>query len=276
MAVIIGHASKDEKGNSKGGGAGDQTKREVYTCGWYTNSARPWLYVLRPDDSVVAEKIAKAMEQACVNDYIGYDQNQRTTLYVKAKAFNWDISKITTACECDCSSLVAVCVNAAGVSVSKDIYTGNQKEALTSTGAFTLLTGAKYTNTSDYLKRGDILLMSGHTAIVLSDGAKVANGTTSSVDSVGTQAIEQSTKIDSAKNYMSTFKAAYVVSASMLNVRSGAGLLKKILVTIPKGTKVRCYGYYTRVLGTDWLYVQFTYNNITYTGFVSSKYLAKK
>ena len=85
---------------------------------WYN---KPWTSVIRPKDSAAAEKIAKAMEQACANDKIGYDQYQRTTLYAQAKANNWDLSKITTACECDCSSLVAVCVNAAGISVSKDL-----------------------------------------------------------------------------------------------------------------------------------------------------------
>lgn len=167
MAVKIGHASIDENGTVKGGTAGDQTGKEVCVRNWYN---KPWASVIRPKDSAQAEKIAKAMEQACANDKIGYDQSQRTTLYSKAKAANWDLSKITAACECDCSSLVAVCVNAAGISVSKDIYTGNEKTALANTGAFTVLTDAKYISKPDYLKRGDILLCSGHTAIVLTDG----------------------------------------------------------------------------------------------------------
>ena len=43
------------------------------------------------------------------------------------------------------------------------------------------------------------------------------------------------------------------------------------LGTIPNGKTVQCYGYYTKVGGTKWLYV--TYNGIT--GFCSSEYLAK-
>ena len=169
MSVTIGHASIDENKNIKGGNAGDQTKKEVCTRTWYS---KPWTSVIRPKDSAKAEKIAKAMEQACANDKIGYDQNQRTTLYTQAKAANWDLTKIATACECDCSSLVAVCVNAAGITVSKDIYTGNEKTALANTGAFTVLTDSEYISKADYLKRGDILLGSGHTAIVLTDGSK--------------------------------------------------------------------------------------------------------
>ena len=168
MAVKIGHASLDENKTARGGVAGDQTSKEVCTRSWYN---KPWTAVIRPKNSAAAEKIAKAMEQACANDNIGYDQNQRTTLYTKAKEADWDLSKITEKCECDCSSLVAVCVNAAGITVSKDIYTGNQKTALSNTGAFEVLTDSMYIGSSTYLKRGDILLGSGHTAIVLTAGS---------------------------------------------------------------------------------------------------------
>ena len=168
MSVKIGHASLDENNKIKGGNAGDQTKKEVCIRTWYN---KPWTSVIRPKDSSVAEKIATAMEQACANDNIGYDQNQRTTLYDQAKANNWDLSKITVACECDCSSLVAVCVNAAGISVNKSIYTGNEQASLNATGKFNVYTAAQYIGSDAYLKRGDILLGAGHTAIVLSDGS---------------------------------------------------------------------------------------------------------
>ena len=172
MSVKIGHASIDENNKAKGGNAGDQTKKEVCIRTWYN---KPWTAVIRPKDSSAAERIATAMEQACANDKIGYDQNQRTTLYTQAKAVNWDLSKITTACECDCSSLVAVCVNAAGIPVSKDIYTGNELSSLKATGKFDVYTTSQYISSDTYLKRGDILLGSGHTAIVLSDGTGSSN-----------------------------------------------------------------------------------------------------
>lgn len=266
MAVTIGHASIDENNKAKGGSAGDQTKKEVCTRTWYN---KPWTCVIRPKGKAEAEKIAKAMEQACSNDKVGYDQNQRTTLYTQAKAVNWDISKITAACECDCSSLVAVCVNAAGITVSKDIYTGNQKTALANTGAFTIYTDSKYISKSDYLRRGDILLGAGHTAIVLTDGA---NADTSNA----TGSVAYSMKAtDRARNYLKTFAGTYKVTASWLNVRHGAGATKPKMIAIPKGTAVKCFGYYTTVLGTNWLYIQFTYNGVQYTGFASSKYLNK-
>lgn len=280
MAVTIGHASKDENNTARGGSSGDQTKKEVCTRSWYN---KPWTSVIRPKDSAKAEKIAKAMEQACANDKIGYDQNQRTTLYTQAKALNWDLSKITTACECDCSSLVAVCVNAAGITVSKDIYTGNEKTALANTGAFTVLTDSKYISKPDNLKRGDILLGAGHTAIVLTDGDNVSapvNSNTNSNTESNTPNTETALKgevraKDAARNFMSPLAGTYKVTATKLNVRHGAGLNKMIMVTIPRGTAVKCYGYYTQYLGTNWLAIQFTYNGVKYTGFASSKYLNK-
>ena len=174
MAVMIGHASLDENKNINGGNAGDQTGTEVCTRTWYN---KPWTAVFRPKDSAVAERIAVAMEQACANNKIGYDQYQRTTLYTQAQALNWDLSRITTSCECDCSSLVAVCVNAAGIRVSKDMYTGNETAVLNATGSFTGHTESKYIASSAYLRRGDILLGKGHTAIVLSNGSSAGAAT---------------------------------------------------------------------------------------------------
>lgn len=255
MTVKIGHARSDENNKARGGRAGDQTARELVVQDWY-NRTESWTAVFRAKDSKIAGKIAKAMEQACINDNIGYDQGQRTTLHDKARALKWDLSKIKDKCECDCSSLVAVCVNAAGIKVSKDMYTGNQKAVLTATGKFEILTDAKYLIKSDFLKRGDILLGPGHTAIVLSDDTVAIN-------------------IDSAKSFNSSFTGTYNVVTNKLNVRLGASVLKKVIAVISKGTKVKCFGYYTRSLGADWLYVQFTHNNTKYTGFVSAKYVVK-
>lgn len=260
--VKIGHASLDENKKISGGLSGDQTGKEVFIQDWYL---RPdgWTTVFRAKNFVDAEKIAKAMEQACANENIGYDQQQRTTLYAKAKAVGWDISKITEKCECDCSSLVAVCVNAAGIYVSKSMYTGNQKQILMNTNQFEIFADTRYTDSSNLLRRGDILLGNGHTAIILSDG----------LDAVAAPVeIKAST---SAQHFSKASVGEYVVTANKLNVRHGAGTLKKIIVTIPKDTKVKCFGYYTKALSTNWLYVQFTYNNICYTGFCSAKYLRR-
>lgn len=267
MSVKIGHASLDERGKIHSGVAGDQTGKEVFTRSWYN---KPWHTVFSPKSAVAAEKIAKAMEQACKNNNIGYDQYQRTTLYTLAKAVGWDISKVTQKCETDCSALVAVCCNAAGISVSKDMYTGNEKSILKKTGAFTVHTASKYVGGAEYLKRGDILLGNGHTAIVLSNGSKVKPATP---EETKPKRVTATSKPDGFKSYLA---GIYTVTAEKaLNVRNGAGTNAKVLVTIPKDTKVRCYGYYDDFDGTRWLYVQFVFGGITYVGFASSKYLKK-
>ena len=174
MAVKIGHASIDERGKAQGGAAGDQTGKEVCIRDWYDKN---WVSVLRPKNEKEAEKMAKAMEQACANDHIGYDKSHRTTCFVAAKKVGFDLSKIKTNCETDCSALVAVCANAAGIPVSKDIYTGNEDSALVGTKKFEKLTNKKYLTSDKYLKRGDVLRANGHTAIVLSDGSEVKKTT---------------------------------------------------------------------------------------------------
>ncbi|HBU12707.1 MAG TPA: hypothetical protein DEB31_08280 [Clostridiales bacterium] len=118
------------------------------------------------------------MQQACSNNAIGYDQHQRTTLFSAAQKFNFDLSKITVKCETDCSALVAVCINAAGISVSKDIYTGNMVSAIVATGKFSKLTDSKYLKSDVYLQVGDIVVKNGHTLIVLENGSKVSTAVT--------------------------------------------------------------------------------------------------
>ena len=79
-----------------------------------------------------------------------------------------------------------------------------------------------------------------------------------------------------ATKFDKALAGTYTVTASNgLNVRDAAGTNKGVLVSIPKGTKVQNYGYYTPMGGVNWLYVKFTYRNVTYTGFCSAAYLKK-
>ena len=215
MSVKIGHASIDERGKASGGQAGDQTQREVYIREWYNKA---WTHVLRPKKEAVANAIVKACKAACANDNIGYDQGQRTTLYTQAVAVGYALEKIAAKCECDCSSLVAVCVNAAGVKVSKDIYTGNMVAALKNTGAFDVLTDSKYRTSDKYLKAGDILVCVGHTAMVLENGA--STGSTNTTNTV---------QPDTGKGYKVR------ITASVLNVRKGPGTNYGIATTVKNG-----------------------------------------
>lgn len=174
MAVKIGHASLDENKSGRNGVAGDQTGREVYTTSWYNGN---WTTLVRPKTKSLAEAIAKACEAGCANNNIGYDMNQRNTLRTAAKAAGWDLSKITTACETDCSAFITVCTECAGVDMSGAYTSGNapvtwnMAEKFKATGAFVVLTDSKYLSSSTYVIRGDILIKDGHVVMVLSDGS---------------------------------------------------------------------------------------------------------
>lgn len=69
--------------------------------------------------------------------------------------------------------------------------------------------------------------------------------------------------------------AGTYTTTSALHLRNGAGSTNRSLFVIPKGTKVKCYGYYSVVNGSKWFCIQFTLNNTKYTGFSNSTYLKK-
>lgn len=178
MAVMIGMASKDERGQYKGGAAGDQTGQEVYIRTWYS---RPWNVVIRWKDTALAQKFAQVLTTICNNSKVGYDQNERTTLWAQCERISWDIGKISqiSACECDCSSLMAVCARFCGLSVSKDIWTGNLEAAFRATGKVESLRQSMYTACATNLHVGDILLNTQHhvAAVVSVDSAAKMEGT---------------------------------------------------------------------------------------------------
>lgn len=174
MRVRIGQASLGETGahNQK---AGNQNGRELNFSNWYDGR---WLFVLRYKDEKKAERAAQACEAAVRNRNIGYDQDRRNTLRQQAKALNWNIAAITQPCETDCSALMCVCAEAAGVNLAPQYYSGNacttynMGTAFPATGDFVRLLDGKYTRSDEYLLRGDVLVSSGHTVMVLEDGPK--------------------------------------------------------------------------------------------------------
>lgn len=171
MTVYIGNAVSDEHGQARGGEAGNQSGRELRKQAWYLSS-KGWR-VFRAKSASVAKRIADDMRFAIANKNIGYDQGQRNTLYNLASKVGFDCSKVTTPCECDCSALVRVCLAYAGVRLP-DFNTASEAVRLIASDEFVELVGAKYTDSSAYLREGDILVTKskGHTAVVLNDGSK--------------------------------------------------------------------------------------------------------
>jgi peptidoglycan hydrolase-like protein with peptidoglycan-binding domain len=169
--VYIYGASIDENGKASGGKAGNQTGRELRKQAWYKHK-KGWR-VFRAKDPEVAAKIAQDAKWAVANRHIGYDQEQRLTLYNAAKPHGFNCKLVTTACECDCSALVRVCCAYAGIMLP-NFRTPTEPAALLNSGAFEEMKSAKYTDSPDYLKTGDILCTKtqGHTVIVGNDGPK--------------------------------------------------------------------------------------------------------
>lgn len=180
MAVYVGSARIDERGNISGGKAGDQTGNEVGIQIWYPHK-KGWI-VVRAKDPAVRLKIAAAMKAACDNNNIGYNQANRNGLWNIVKALGYNPALCTIYTETDCSGLVRVCIAYAGIIVA-DFNTSLEVKVLKATNKFDIIEDPKYTNSSDYLLAGDILVTKtkGHTVVVLNDGPK-ANTTSSNKD----------------------------------------------------------------------------------------------
>lgn len=181
MTVYCGWASQDERGRATGGTAGDQTGLEVKVGRWYYFRQN---CVLRFKDRAKAKKAAQICRGIANNNKVGYDQGQRTTLYQELARVGWDPARITKPVETDCSAMVAAIVNAVGIKVSKDLWTGNMRSALYNTGAFYLYTGAAYTQSDRLLMTGDIILNeASHVIMALENGADATKKTGSSATS---------------------------------------------------------------------------------------------
>lgn len=229
MAVIIGSARHDEHGNCYSGGkAGDQTGQEVSTQKFY-NHSKCW-NVLRAKDSKVAEKLAEAMQIACSNSNIGYDQSERYG--VIKHGIN---TKVKT--ECDCSSLVRACIIYASGKDVGDFNTSNERSVILKSGLFEDVGSYKH---GDALYNGDILVTrtKGHTVIVVG-GAKKSKakyypkytGNSGSIvealKAVGEDDVSKEHRAEIAKkNGFSNFKFTSEENSKMLSLLKN-GKLKK-------------------------------------------------
>ena len=255
--VKIGHARISEN-NSVDGLKGDQTKNEVCITDWYNGN---WLAVFRPKQKRHADIIATKCEDACKNDNIGYSQYSRYSLYNEVCNTNFDIKGLKKKVNCDCSSLVMTCCRSANITVPKAMATYTMMSDMMKTGNFQLLSDKKYLSDYRYLKRGDILLKSGHTAIVLTDG--------DGAYSTGTK-IKAKYMPREFDNKLSGVK----ITTGNVYMRDGSGKNYGTLCVIKPNTKVRCYGFYSNSTdGSMWLYCVYQGNVAEYTGFISGRYL---
>ena len=182
MYYIV-HSSIDENRHSRGGKAGDQTGREVCTRSWYS---KPWGMVLRYRDAAVAKKARDIAIKLANSNLVGYDQNERNSLYRELERNGWDVDKYIRSgvkTECDCSSFVYACyccviaemrglANAPTTVTSKNFYKAH---------GFEVLLSSAYTSAADKLLPGDLLNKSG-SHIVMFAGTNVRVGSNASAN----------------------------------------------------------------------------------------------
>lgn len=170
MTTYIGQASCDERGKYVGGQAGNQSGTELNMRAAYLYN---WHTLIRFNDATMARKCGQAMADAVANMNIGYDQGERNTILPLARATGWNLSAITQACECDCSSLAGVCGIAAGAPESAIYqggnlcYTGNIAQRFEATGLVSLYSTSDYVKSTVKWQVGDILVSNTHAVVVI-------------------------------------------------------------------------------------------------------------
>jgi hypothetical protein len=171
----IGHASISESGTINGA-AGDSTRKEVCIVSNYNISRIQPYVVLHPKSEALAEASARACIAGCRNNHIGYSQSTRNTLNTYAKAVGYDLASVTIDCNTDCSAFMTVCAIAGGAKIdygSNGPTTSTMRAKFKQSGDYDIFTSAEYTNSTELLKRGDILVREGHhTIMVLENGTE--------------------------------------------------------------------------------------------------------
>ena len=150
-------------------------------------------------------------------------------MYDKSKPYGWDCSKVKVASDVDCSTLVRACV---AYALQRDIpwfSTLNEIEKLSETGEFEILRDEKYSQSPDYLLRGDILCTAtqGHTLVVLDNGAKAGQS--------GSQPPQNSTEGNTS---LCGKGIGTAVALTPMNIRTGADTSAKKLDTIKTSVAV--------------------------------------
>lgn len=189
MSIKLAQASHSEF-YSAWGEPGRQIPDELNIVDWRHNPNNPWHHVFRAKSPEVAEIIAKTFEDAVANHAIGYSQNNgaspRETFFDYLKAAGWDAKKVNKLCNTDCSALGGAAIAAALTLTHRDdartiaslrtMYTGSALSVIKATGAFDIFTDEAHCQMESNLKRGDILLRSGHMACAINTAKTIDVG----------------------------------------------------------------------------------------------------
>lgn len=250
----ISNSGSDENKAYHGGKAGDQTGHEAELKAYYV---RPWTVVLRYPDQAVALKFAELSIDMCLNNKVGYDQDQRNTYWQELQKVNYEPSKITTACEEDCTAGVSANVKAAGylcgIKALQDIPICNSRNMRVefSKAGFQVLTASKYLTSPKYLLPGDVLLYENHHAAMnITLGSAVLDAwhpeTPTNTDSVDVE-------------------PPYVFITGNVRVRKGPSTDYDEMGVVKKGHILHWFGF---TFDNGWNLVEYEHA----TGWVSGKY----
>ena len=179
---LIAHAIENEKGTGTGGTAGDQVGWEICAMTWYRYPGAGWLAVYRSRSADKAEAMARFMEEAICNGYIGYNQSrwQRKRLFDHMLSIGFNISEVSEPYSTDCGGLVYLAVYSAyRVPATRADFDGSgTRQAfgvptvsrfddylMRDVRDFDKLESDEYCESPDLLLRGDILIAGDHIAI---------------------------------------------------------------------------------------------------------------
>lgn len=198
----------------------------------------------------------------------------------------------------DCSSFVGTALAQAGFPVSIYSTTRNLGEQLENAG---------FVKCGKPWKRGDIHLAAGHHVTMSTDASHIVHASQSenggidgqtgdqtgkeicvrsyydlpygntvhyryagAADEPPKNVMERWHKTESARSFDRGIAGAYHTN-DRYNLRVGAGMNKTVILTLPTGTSVRNYGYYTG----EWYLVKAVVNGIVYTGYVAKEGLTR-
>lgn len=197
MSIKICHASIDERGQGRNGQSGDQTGKEVCVRDYYKKN---WTTVIRHPDPSIRKKAAKIAKKLANSNLVGYDMNQRNTLYSALKKFNFDAdmyiaSGIKT--ETDCSAFIYAIYSCVLPELRRDTNaptTADMKSFYERYG-FQISVDSVFNSDPSNFKIGDILVIydasAHHTVIVVDvDTNTKTEGDANSVDKPKTTKVE--------------------------------------------------------------------------------------
>jgi hypothetical protein len=191
----------------------------------------------------------------------------------------------------DCSSMVGTALSQASFAVSKYSTTRNLESQLIKCG---------FKKCQAPWKRGDIHLAAGHHVTMSTDASHIVHASQSenggidgeTGDQTGReicvrpyyslpyentvhyryignekpQVLVEQSRADPASSFDRKIAGAYHTN-DRYNLRVGAGMDKAVILTLPTGTGVRNYGYYTGI----WYLVKAVVNGNVYTGYVAKE-----